>query len=241
MLEKKLAPLPGSPEHETAIGQETALRPGLIRIGMRSFDRHGLVADNRVIDFPRPELWESLQPSQLFLNQQSSHEIDSGPAVVATALLPDTHHFNGRGGKVMPILHPDGTPNVPPGLLAHLTTELGIPRVTVHDLAAYVVAVTGHSKFTKQFTEELLTPGVRLPLTRTRSCGTRPSGSAPRCSGRRRTASATSHPRTAGLKQTCAIPRRIHAVSGPPGHSYRPDAPTAAPPELRSAPPRRVA
>ncbi|MFD4259047.1 type ISP restriction/modification enzyme [Streptomyces sp. NPDC058534] len=142
------------------------MQPGLIRIGMRSFDRQWLVADNRVIDFPRPDLWESLQPNQLFLNQQSSHEIDSGPAVVATALLPDTHHFNGRGGKIMPILHPDGTPNVPPGLLAHLATELGIPRVTVHDLAAYVAAVTGHSGFTKQFTEQLLTPGVRLPLTR---------------------------------------------------------------------------
>ncbi|MFI1964067.1 type ISP restriction/modification enzyme [Streptomyces pathocidini] len=165
-LDKKPQPLPGRPDHGEGIGQERANKPELIRIGMRSFDRQWLIADSRVVDFPRPDLWESLQEGQLFLNQQSSHEIDSGPAMVATALLPDTHHFNGRGGKVMPLFHPDGTPNVPPGLLAHLATALGLPKVTVHELAAYTVAVAGHRGFTERFTEDLLTPGVRVPLTR---------------------------------------------------------------------------
>ncbi|WP_218008908.1 type ISP restriction/modification enzyme [Nocardia jiangxiensis] len=159
-------PLPGQPEHAHGLADETDLTPDLIRIAMRSFDRQWLISDSRVIDFARPTLWEALQPGQLFLNQQSSQEIETGPAVVATALLPDTHHFNGRGGKIMPILHPDGTPNVHPRLLAHLATELGLARITVHDLAAYVAAVAGHSGFTERFTEELLTPGVRLPLTR---------------------------------------------------------------------------
>lgn len=159
-------PLPGQPEHAHQLADETDLMPDLIRIAMRSFDRQWLISDSRVIDFARPTLWEALQPGQLFLNQQSSHEIETGPAVVATALLPDTHHFNGRGGKIMPILHPDGTPNVHPRLLAHLATELGLDRITVHDLAAYVAAVAGHSGFTERFAEELRTPGVRLPLTR---------------------------------------------------------------------------
>jgi hypothetical protein len=43
-----------------------------------------------------------------------------------------------------------------------------VERVTVQDLAAYAVAVGGHRAFTEHFTEELLTPGVRLPLTRER-------------------------------------------------------------------------
>jgi hypothetical protein len=133
---------------------------------MRSFDRHWLIADNRALDFPRPDLWESLQPGQVFLNQQSSHEISSGPALVATALLPDTHHFNGRGGRVHPVLHPDGGANVPSGLLRYLAGALGTDDVNGHDLAAYAVAVAGHSAFTEHFAEELLTPGVRLPLTR---------------------------------------------------------------------------
>ncbi|UXI81802.1 hypothetical protein N6Q81_28995 [Streptomyces vinaceusdrappus] len=51
-------------------------------------------------------------------------------------------------------------------LLRYLSGVLGLDGVTVHDLAAYAVAVAGHTAFTEQFAEELLTPGVRLPLTR---------------------------------------------------------------------------
>ncbi|MER7970226.1 type ISP restriction/modification enzyme [Streptomyces sp. NPDC096080] len=161
-------PLPDRPAHTVAIGQEEATTPELVRIGFRSFDRQFLIADNRVLDYPRPDLWASLRPDQIFLNHQSSHSIDSGPALVATHLLPDTHHFNGRGGRVLPLLHPDGSANVTTGLLAHLAERLGLARVTVHDLAAYALAVAGHGGFTARFTEELLTPGVRLPLTRER-------------------------------------------------------------------------
>ncbi|MGC0379063.1 type ISP restriction/modification enzyme [Streptomyces sp. SAI-229] len=165
-LGTRAACLPDFPHPARTIDEETGSRPPLLRIALRSFDRQWLIADNRVLDFPRPDLWESLQPGQVFLNQQSSHEIDSGPALVATALLPDTHHFNGRGGRVHPVLHPDGSANVPTGLLRYLSAVLGLDGVTVHDLAAYAVAVAGHGAFTEHFADELLTPGVRLPLTR---------------------------------------------------------------------------
>ncbi|WP_181786006.1 type ISP restriction/modification enzyme [Streptomyces phytophilus] len=159
-------PLPGWQARPLPLAQEAADAPDVVRVALRSFDRQWLISDNRVIDFARPDLWEAQAPSQLFLNQQSSQQIATGPAVMATALIPDTHHFNGRGGRVLPLLHPDGSANVPAGLLAHLAVSLGTGRVTVHDLAAYTVAVAGHTLFTEQFTEELLTPGVRLPLTR---------------------------------------------------------------------------
>ncbi|MER7394887.1 type ISP restriction/modification enzyme [Streptomyces sp. NPDC000151] len=165
-LSMRLPALPGFPHRNRSMEQEGDTRPRLLRIAMRSFDRQWIVADNRVLDRPRPDLWESLQPGQVFLNQQSSHEISSGPALVAAALLPDTHHFNGRGGRVHPVLHPDGSANVPTGLLRYLASILGLDEVAVHDLAAYAVAVAGHSAFTERFAEELLTPGVRLPLTR---------------------------------------------------------------------------
>ncbi|MFE7773730.1 type ISP restriction/modification enzyme [Streptomyces sp. NPDC057445] len=165
-LDRRVACLPGFPHPDRSIGEEAGTRPPLLRIALRSFDRQWLIADNRALDFPRPDLWESLQPGQVFLNQQSSHEISGGPALVATALLPDTHHFNGRGGRVHPVLHPDGSANVPSGLLRYLAGALGMDDLTVHDLAAYAVAVAGHSAFTEHFAEELLTPGVRLPLTR---------------------------------------------------------------------------
>ncbi|WP_206738652.1 type ISP restriction/modification enzyme [Streptomyces sp. M3] len=162
----KQEPLPRRAPIPRPLGQETHLRPDLVRTALRSFDRQWLIADNRVLDRPRPDLWAALQPDQLFLNQQSTHRIESGPAVVATHLIPDTDHFNGRGGRTMPMLHPDGSPNVTDGLLTYMTHAMGGEPVTVMDLAAYTVAVTGHSAFTERFTEELLTPGVRLPLTR---------------------------------------------------------------------------
>ncbi|WP_051713920.1 type ISP restriction/modification enzyme [Streptomyces sp. NRRL WC-3626] len=165
-LDTRITCLPGFPHPDRTIDEEGGTHPPLLHIALRSFDRQWLIADHRMLDRPRPELWESLQPGQVFLNQQSSHEITGGPALVATALLPDTHHFNGRGGRVHPVLHPDGSANVPTGLLRYLSGVLGLDGVTVHDLAAYAVAVTGHSAFTEQFAEELLTPGVRLPLTR---------------------------------------------------------------------------
>ncbi|MFJ9916874.1 type ISP restriction/modification enzyme [Actinacidiphila glaucinigra] len=165
-LDSRQTCLPGFPHPERVIDEETGTRPRLVRIALRSFDRQWIIADNRAIDFPRPDLWESLRPGQVFLNQQHSQEISTGPALLAAALVQDTHHFNGRGGRVHPVLHPDGSANVPSGLLRHLAALLELDEVTAHDLAAYAVAVAGHSAFTEQFAEELLTPGVRLPLTR---------------------------------------------------------------------------
>ncbi|MFF8424889.1 type ISP restriction/modification enzyme [Streptomyces sp. NPDC016566] len=165
-LDRKKGPLPEQPAHEGTIEEESSCVPKLQRMALRSFDRQWLVADSRVIDFPRPDLWAALRDEQLFLNQQSTHVIESGPAVVATALIPETDHFNGRGGRSMPVLHADGSANLPAGLLRYLARELGIETVTVQDLAAYTIAVAGHTIFTEQFTEELLTPGVRIPITR---------------------------------------------------------------------------
>ncbi|UED85068.1 type ISP restriction/modification enzyme [Streptomyces profundus] len=153
----------GNDQVTTSSGAE---EPEVVRYAQRSFDRQWLIRDFRAVDFPRPDLWSALSREQLFLNQQSSQAIESGPAVVATHLIPDTHHFNGRGGRVMPLYHPDGSANVPHGLLTCLARALELGRVPVADLAAYVVAITGHRGFTDRFREDLLTPGVRVPLTR---------------------------------------------------------------------------
>ncbi|WP_460364591.1 type ISP restriction/modification enzyme [Actinocorallia lasiicapitis] len=163
-LSKIVDPLPQGHPHDVPIGDERGDVPELHRVGFRSYDRQWVIPDRRLIDFPRPELWAGLQPGQLFLNQQSSHAISSGPAVVATALLPDTHHFNGRGGRAHPMLHPDGSANVPRRLLPMLGATVG-EEVTAEDLAAYVAAVAGHRGFTRRFVDELVTPGVRVPLT----------------------------------------------------------------------------
>jgi Type ISP C-terminal specificity domain/N-6 DNA Methylase len=149
-----------------ALATETELDPPVHRVGYRSFDRQWIIADTRVIDFPRIQLWDAENVSgQLFLIEQHAHTIRSGPGVVFTTLIPDTDHFKGsEGGSVLPILYPDGSPNVTPNLLAQLSKRLNI-TVSVQDLVAYVAAVTAHPAFTARFAQELITPGVRVPIT----------------------------------------------------------------------------
>ena len=72
--------------------------------------------------------------------------------------------FNGRGGRVLPFLHPDGTPNLAPGLTTALTGILGA-KAAPEDVLAYVASVVAHPAFTKIFADELTTPGIRIPIT----------------------------------------------------------------------------
>ena len=65
---------------------------------------------------------------------------------------------------MLPMLHPDGSPNVAPHLLTRLGQRLPIV-VTEPDLVAYIAAVTAHPGFTARFADELVTPGIRVPLT----------------------------------------------------------------------------
>ncbi|GFG54606.1 hypothetical protein MAGR_60470 [Mycolicibacterium agri] len=62
------------------------------------------------------------------------------------------------------MLHPGGRPNVAKGLLGALSTISG-RELTAEDLIAYIAGVTAHPGFTEKFTEELDTPGIRVPIT----------------------------------------------------------------------------
>lgn len=135
------------------------------RVGLRSFDRQYLIRDYRLINRPNPALWESRRDSQVFAIEQHAHAIDDGPAMTFTSLIPDVHHYNGRGGRTLPLLHPDGTPNLAPGLLEGLAAEASI-QADHHDLLAYVAGVVAHPAFTATFIDELTTPGIRVPITR---------------------------------------------------------------------------
>ncbi|NYI98237.1 hypothetical protein HNR12_004514 [Streptomonospora nanhaiensis] len=158
-------PLPGQPTRRGELRTETKPCPEPKQIAYRCFDRQWLIPDARLIDRPRRDLWSaSQQEDQVFINEQHMHTIEGGPGLAFTVLIPDVHHFNGRGGRVFPLLHPDGSPNVAPGLLAQLEQNFGLP-VTGHDLVAYIAAVTAHPDFTARFAEELVTPGIRIPIT----------------------------------------------------------------------------
>ena len=164
-LNTRLNPLPGGNNHTGTIGAERRVAPELKRIGYRSFDRQWIIPDIRVLDRPRPDLWEAQVPGQMFLVEQSSKPIKSGPGVVFSALIPDMDYFKGsEGGRALPVLHPDGTPNLAPGLAVATEAALG-SSIKPNDLVAYIAGVVSHPAYTARFADELVTPGVRVPIT----------------------------------------------------------------------------
>jgi hypothetical protein len=161
----KSSPLPGQLAKTRSLAEEVELHTSQIRISYRSFDRQWLILDDRVIDRPRRDLWQAKIHNTIFVTEPHTKAIASGPGITLTSLLPDVDHFKGsEGGRVLPTLHPGGMANVAPRLLAVLGDRLG-STVTVEDLVAYIAGVVAHRGFTPRFAEELVTPGIRVPLT----------------------------------------------------------------------------
>lgn len=139
------------------------------RYGYRSFDRQWVIADNRVADRPRPDLWRVRGSSQLFFTTLTSTKLGQGPALTVTPYVPDMDHFSGRGAKnVMPMFRDPSTrdPNLADGLLEALRRAVGLP-MTVEDVAAYAYGLLGTAAFSERFADELaeMAGPVHLPIT----------------------------------------------------------------------------
>jgi Type ISP C-terminal specificity domain/N-6 DNA Methylase len=132
----------------------------------RSFDRQWIIPDNRLINRPNPELWESYSERQVYLTAPSDRSPSAGPALTFTSLIPDLHHYNGRGGRVFPLWRDRAASmsNIPSGLLAYLCQKYERP-VSSEDLIAYIAAVLANPAFTARFKSDLVQPGLRVPLT----------------------------------------------------------------------------
>lgn len=162
-------PLPGSDTHDFSgpFNDESGPPPSPVRVGFRAFDRQWLIPDARLIHRPSPGLWHARNVKrQVFVVEQSADQISDGPGLVFSALIPDMHHFNARGGRVLAMYHPDGTPNLAPGVTRALNVILErAGEMPVEDLIAYLAGVTSHPAFTATFEDELSTPGIRVPVT----------------------------------------------------------------------------
>lgn len=137
------------------------------RYSFRSFDRQWIIPDNRLLLSARRELWAIASPRQVFLTGLMQHSPDRGPALTMAGHLPDQHHFKGSfGGSVFPLWSDAaGTqPNLRPALLARLSRDLDV-SVTAPDLMAYIAAIAAHPAYTARFQNDLVQPGLRIPLT----------------------------------------------------------------------------
>ncbi len=138
-----------------------------IPLAYRSFDRQWIIPDKRLINRPNPDLWAKRSEKQIFITALSRTSPSSGPALTASALLPDIDHYKGSfGGRVFPLWSDEKAtqPNLKPALLKFLNQTLGIP-VSPEDLISYIAAVAASPAYTARFKPDLSTPGLRIPLT----------------------------------------------------------------------------
>lgn len=141
----------------------------ILGLSFRSFDKQLAIVDKRVCSRPREPLWIVQGPQQVFLTSLLTGVLGLGPAATVCAYVPDLHHFRGSfGGKdAVPLWRdPAATqPNITAGLLNLLSAKYG-HEVSAEDLFAYVYAMLATPEYVERFSEELVEPGPRLPLTR---------------------------------------------------------------------------
>ena len=166
-LDQIKAPLPGYPRASHTMREETGACPKPVPVSYRSFDTQWVIPDSRVLHSPSADLWATQSRQQVFLTEQHVHPIKDGPALVAAAHVPDLDHFNGRGGRVLPLWRDAEatSANLTPGLTDHLQSALGVP-VSPEDVLAYLMAVAAHPGYTQRYATMLLRdPAIRIPIT----------------------------------------------------------------------------
>ncbi|HUE12450.1 MAG TPA: type ISP restriction/modification enzyme, partial [Steroidobacteraceae bacterium] len=150
---------------EAVIGdKKTAIEP--IRYGFRSLDREWIIPDARLINQPNPTLWKGFSSRQVHLTAPEDRTPTNGPAITFTGLIPDLHHYHGRGGRVFPLWRDSAAtqPNIKPALLGYLANVYARP-VKAEDVMAYLAAVMANPTFTVRFKADLVQPGLRVALT----------------------------------------------------------------------------
>ncbi len=158
--------LSGHEHREASVTSDTSSLIAPSRYSFRSFDRQWIIPDARLINRPNPNLWGAYSARQIYLTVPEDRTPSAGPALTVSSLIPDLHHYNGRGGRVYPLWGNRGAtePNLKPALLSFLAKIYGRP-VSAEDLMAYIAATIAHPAFTARFNADLKQPGLRIPLT----------------------------------------------------------------------------
>lgn len=163
-VDTRVAPLPRL--RDTVAG--TPHRP-IQRYAYRSFDRQWTFADPRLAKTESPSLWQTASPRQVYFASVLTGHVSEGPALTVASDVPDLHFYRGSyGGKdIIPLYRdPEGrVANITAGLLEVLGERIGVEAPSVEDLAAYTYAILSASHYQERFSEELRTPGLRVPLT----------------------------------------------------------------------------
>jgi predicted helicase len=144
--------------------------PRIEQYAYRSFDRQWILADSRLGDFLRPDLWRAHGERQVYLTSLLYNQpLGRGPALTACAHIPDLDHFRGSFGakQVLPLYRSPNAEeeNIVPGLLELLRKQYQ-RQVSPEDFVAYTYGVLAQSFFTSHFSKELGTRELRVPITK---------------------------------------------------------------------------
>ena len=138
--------------------------PPIRRYAYRTLDRQQVLADGRLMSRPRPDLWRVHSERQIYLTSLLTKPLGGGPALIASADIPDLDHFSGRGAKdAIPLYRAaDGSEaNIAPGLL----DQLPLANATAEDFLAYLYGALAHPDFAMRFAGELGSRELRVPIT----------------------------------------------------------------------------
>lgn len=151
-----------------AVLSRNAPLPKMVRYAYRSLDRQWILADNRLGDYLRPDLWRAQGKKQIHLASSVVLELGLGPAVVSAANMPDRHYFAGRGGKDILPLYRDAEASEP-NLFPCMLTTFGKHykrALTPEDMLAYFYGILAQPAFTARYRAELDTRELRVPITK---------------------------------------------------------------------------
>ncbi len=148
---------------------DNAPMPKVQRYAYRSFDRHCIIADGRLMSRPRPDLWRVNGKWQVYLTSLFNHPLGKGPSLTVCSHIPDCHHFRGSyGGKdVIPLYRAADASEA--NILPNLLEILGAAyehEVTPDDFAAYIYGVLAQPAFAAKFFTQLETRELHVPITK---------------------------------------------------------------------------
>jgi hypothetical protein len=134
--------------------------------GFRSFDRQWIIPDSRLINQPNPSLWEHYGPKQVYLTAQMDRAPSNGPAATLSSIIPDLHHYAGRGGRVFALWEDAAATNgnITYAAMKALTKQHGAAP-QAEDVFTYIAALLVNPAYTEKFKSDLVRPGLRMPLT----------------------------------------------------------------------------
>lgn len=158
---------PGPSRISLAAETAGAPLPGLAQLAFRSYDRQWVIADARLGDRWRPQLWRAHSDRQVYLSTTTGMALTTGPAVTMSAFVPDRHHFRGSyGGKgVIPLFLDEAatTTNVASALVAELRA-CGVTVNHAGEVFAAITAIMSAPAFTRRLGHQLASRDLRVPV-----------------------------------------------------------------------------